>query len=256
MPLEYWHEDVFDGIANSFGELLSIDPITVAKKRLTYARICVGVVEGQDMPQVIEFQSHLGRRVHQIDYENVPFACFHCKKVGHKVKACPIFGENEKASKAQNKQAKNKEGAPRKVWKEKVIEGKNPGGEANGGNDKREPPKENDIMEGINELEKMEHQKKLSTNNNRVLINVPSSNSPLLENDGEAIIAGAGKYSIKENTKMEISCVPDSQNGPIVEMLGQPFLQDSNFSSNKGVSPATVNRFLERFSATTPGHLS
>ena len=54
IPLGYWHEDVFDGIARSFGELLSIDHVTVAKKRLTYARICVGVLEGQDMPQVIE----------------------------------------------------------------------------------------------------------------------------------------------------------------------------------------------------------
>ena len=50
LPLEYWHEDVLVGIANSFGELLSIDLVTGAKKRLTYARICVGVVKGQDMP--------------------------------------------------------------------------------------------------------------------------------------------------------------------------------------------------------------
>ena len=35
-----------DGITNSFGELLSIDLVTTAKKRLRYARICIGVVEG------------------------------------------------------------------------------------------------------------------------------------------------------------------------------------------------------------------
>lgn len=50
LPLEYWHEDFFDGIARSFGELLSIDSVTTTKKRLTYARICVGVIEGQDIP--------------------------------------------------------------------------------------------------------------------------------------------------------------------------------------------------------------
>ncbi len=89
--MEYWHEDVFDGIARSFGELLSIDLVTAAKKRLTYARICVGVTEGQDMPQVIEFQSRLGSRIQMIDYESVPFACFHCKKVDHKAGFCPLF---------------------------------------------------------------------------------------------------------------------------------------------------------------------
>ena len=61
------------------------------------------------MPEVIEFQSRLGRRVQQIDYENVPFACFHSKKVGHKAIKCPIFKEKEKARKAQIKQAKKRE---------------------------------------------------------------------------------------------------------------------------------------------------
>ena len=44
IPLEYWHEDVFNGIARSFGELLSIDHVTATKKRLTYARIYVGLM--------------------------------------------------------------------------------------------------------------------------------------------------------------------------------------------------------------------
>ena len=91
LPLEYWHEDVFDGIARTFGELLSIDPVTAAKKRLNYARICIGVKEGQDMPQVLEFQSRLGNRTQKVDYESVPFACFHCKKAGHKAGSCPLF---------------------------------------------------------------------------------------------------------------------------------------------------------------------
>ena len=62
-----------------------------------YARLCVGMVEGQDIPQVIELQSRLGKRVQQIDYESIPFASFHCKKARHKVKACPIIKDKEKA---------------------------------------------------------------------------------------------------------------------------------------------------------------
>lgn len=33
LPLEYWNTDIYSGIANSFGELLSIDTMTAAKKR-------------------------------------------------------------------------------------------------------------------------------------------------------------------------------------------------------------------------------
>ena len=96
IPLEYQYEDFFDSIANSFEDMFSIDLVTTAKKRLTYARIYVEVVKGQDIPQLIEFQSCLGRKVQQIDYENVPFSQFHYKKVGHKEKACPIFKDKEK----------------------------------------------------------------------------------------------------------------------------------------------------------------
>lgn len=51
LPLEYWAESIFSGIANSFGELLSIDPVTASKRRLTHARFCVGIAHDADMPE-------------------------------------------------------------------------------------------------------------------------------------------------------------------------------------------------------------
>ena len=53
-------EYVFQGIANAFGELLCMDLVTVSRRRLTYARICVGVLQGMDMPEVISLKSELG----------------------------------------------------------------------------------------------------------------------------------------------------------------------------------------------------
>ncbi|GLJ11567.1 hypothetical protein SUGI_0171410 [Cryptomeria japonica] len=44
LPVEFCIEDVFKGIASSFGELLSMDPITTAIRILTFAGICVGVI--------------------------------------------------------------------------------------------------------------------------------------------------------------------------------------------------------------------
>ena len=96
LPLEFWNEDVFAGVASMFGELLSLDPVTASKGRLTYARICIGVKEGVDMPDVVYFQSKLGSHSQKIIYESVPFACFHCLKHGHKAFQCPMAKKEKK----------------------------------------------------------------------------------------------------------------------------------------------------------------
>lgn len=59
-PLEFWVDDVFRGIANVFGELLSKHLVLVSRRRLTYARICVGIKQGVDMLKSIILQSKLG----------------------------------------------------------------------------------------------------------------------------------------------------------------------------------------------------
>ncbi|XP_059070621.1 uncharacterized protein LOC131860254 [Cryptomeria japonica] len=89
LPMEYCEEDVFAGIANAFGELIAIDPIMTSRRRLIYARICVGVGPEMNMPEEIEIESKLGKWMLNIDYESIPFACFHCKKFGHWAKKCP-----------------------------------------------------------------------------------------------------------------------------------------------------------------------
>ena len=60
LPLEFWVEDVFKGIANTFGELLSLDLVTVSRRRLNNAKFCVGVSHGIDLPKSIALKSKLG----------------------------------------------------------------------------------------------------------------------------------------------------------------------------------------------------
>lgn len=60
LPLEYWNTDIFNGIASSFVEILSIDTMTTARKRLGYSSICVGVSQNADLPSSIDIQSKLG----------------------------------------------------------------------------------------------------------------------------------------------------------------------------------------------------
>lgn len=58
--MDFWYEDFFKGIIDSFRELLYIDLIKTSKTRLTYVRICCKVEKGKDIPKVVEIQSRLG----------------------------------------------------------------------------------------------------------------------------------------------------------------------------------------------------
>lgn len=51
LPLEYWVESIFSGIASSLGELLSIDMVIASRRRLTHARFYVGVAHDADIPE-------------------------------------------------------------------------------------------------------------------------------------------------------------------------------------------------------------
>lgn len=88
-PLEFWNEDVFVGLASTFGELLSTDPITASKRHLKFSRICIGVREGIDMPAFMAFHSKLGVHNQKLVYETIPFTYFLCLKADHKANQCP-----------------------------------------------------------------------------------------------------------------------------------------------------------------------
>lgn len=79
------------------------------------------------MLQLIKFKSRLGRRVQKIEYESVPFACFHYKKVGHKDGIYPLFKGKGKEGKAQNKDGKKNANDPKKEWKKKDTQDKKEG---------------------------------------------------------------------------------------------------------------------------------
>ena len=63
------------------------------------------------------------------------------------MKTYQIFKQKVKAGKTQNKLGKSKAGAPKKVWKEKALKGRNLGGEE--GNDKRDLQKDRNSLEDV-----------------------------------------------------------------------------------------------------------
>ena len=80
LPLEFWHEDIFKGIAGSFGELIAVDNATALKSKLQSARLYVKVANLSNLPKKVELISKLGKRTQDIIYEDLPNSCFSCKK--------------------------------------------------------------------------------------------------------------------------------------------------------------------------------
>lgn len=116
-PLEFWHEDVFKGLANSFGELLSVDPMRAGKKRMVYSRICVCVSQNIDLSSSVDIISKLGKWTQPVEFETMPFVCFHCKKSGHWAKKCPLRTNKNVAPSKMNTNPKS--GPQQQIWRQK-----------------------------------------------------------------------------------------------------------------------------------------
>ncbi|XP_057824278.2 uncharacterized protein LOC131036411 [Cryptomeria japonica] len=99
LPLDYQDEDIFVGLATCFGELLSVDLMTTAKRRLVYAHICVNIKQSTDLSLEISFNLNLGKWVQKLEYETIPFACFHYKKVGYWARYFPKKPQPKKVRK-------------------------------------------------------------------------------------------------------------------------------------------------------------
>lgn len=74
------------------------------------------------MPEQINIVSKLRMWKQQIEYESIPFACFHCKKAGHWAKSCPLKPKGE--LKQAKLSAKSKMAPEKKVWQVKNSENK------------------------------------------------------------------------------------------------------------------------------------
>lgn len=68
-----------------------------------------------NLPSLININSKLGVWEQVIDFESIHFACFHCKKVGHWEKKCPL---KPKVPFQNVLDPSQKDSVPAKVWKE------------------------------------------------------------------------------------------------------------------------------------------
>ena len=117
LPLEYWHEDIFKGIASSFGELVALDNATATRSKLQTARLLVKVADLNHLPDKVELISKLGKISQEILFDDLPNACYACKRQGHVVKNCPSKHKNHSSG---EKEVKKTKAQLRKVWRPKA----------------------------------------------------------------------------------------------------------------------------------------
>ncbi|XP_059064834.1 uncharacterized protein LOC131856895 [Cryptomeria japonica] len=84
--LEFWVEQIFCWIGNSFGSYVTADSVTLAKSRLVYAHFCVNVAINKALPNFVSLNSKWGKWSQAIVYEKATLFCQKCAKQGHKCK--------------------------------------------------------------------------------------------------------------------------------------------------------------------------
>ena len=90
VPIEYWTAKGLSFVASAVGCPLHADYITLSRKRLSYARVCVEIDAKEALIEEFDFQCSNGRWIPvKVDYEWVPQKCVTCGVFGHTLHSCP-----------------------------------------------------------------------------------------------------------------------------------------------------------------------
>ncbi|CAI9094473.1 OLC1v1030219C1 [Oldenlandia corymbosa var. corymbosa] len=88
LPIEFLNPEVIFSMATVIGKPLKVDAPTLNMTRPSVARFCVEVDLTKELPKFVKIGKR-GRKHEQFfTYENVPFYCSKCFKIGHKVEDC------------------------------------------------------------------------------------------------------------------------------------------------------------------------
>ena len=112
VPLEYWSSNGLSFVASAIGYPLHADHVTLSRKRLSYARVCVEIDASQNLIEDFNLQcpDGLWKRI-RVEYEWVPMKCSSCGVFGHTTSNC---------SKVEPKPEITKTSKPSQVWVPKL----------------------------------------------------------------------------------------------------------------------------------------
>ncbi|KAK1305368.1 hypothetical protein QJS10_CPB11g01695 [Acorus calamus] len=89
LPLHFWSRTCLGRIASLIGTPLYLDSPTALKSRTAYARVCVEVDAGFELPDKVFVEVRNGdREAIKITYDWKPQACTHCQTFGHDDSLC------------------------------------------------------------------------------------------------------------------------------------------------------------------------
>ena len=90
IPFEYWTSKGLSFVASAVGCPLHADHITLTRKRLSYARVCVEIDAREALIEDFDFQCSNGKWIPvKVEYEWVPQKCATCGVFGHTLRSCP-----------------------------------------------------------------------------------------------------------------------------------------------------------------------
>jgi hypothetical protein len=95
---------------------VALDNATATRSNLQTARLLVKVADLNHLPEKVELISKLGKKTQEIFFDDLPNACYACKRQGHVVKNCPSKSKHHLSSEKEVKKTKVQH---RKVWKPK-----------------------------------------------------------------------------------------------------------------------------------------
>ncbi|KAK1304559.1 hypothetical protein QJS10_CPB11g00528 [Acorus calamus] len=89
LPLHFWSKTCIGKIASLLGNPLYLDTPTALQSRTAYARVCVEVEAGSNLPDEVFVEIRNGDRVAvRVTYDWKPMACEHCNTFGHESSFC------------------------------------------------------------------------------------------------------------------------------------------------------------------------
>lgn len=84
LRLHHYHPHVLGGLGSFIGKPLFMDKLTAAQQRVSFARICVEVTAGAELPKSVHYYDENGTACTQeVIYEWMPSQCPSCKTFGH-----------------------------------------------------------------------------------------------------------------------------------------------------------------------------
>lgn len=89
LPLSLWTPEGISKLASCVGIPLAVDALTVAKTRLTFARICVQVTSSSPFPEEIYYSVDDKTFPLRVQYDWKPESCSQCGSIMHPPSLCP-----------------------------------------------------------------------------------------------------------------------------------------------------------------------